>query len=262
MYRRTTGKRSRPYTATTRSYKKSRYNNRRYRSTSNGYTRTAGFYGRYVRSRSNPNPELKYFDTSVAATTINNIGEVPMASICLVPEGTAMNAMIGRYITIKSIQGIIQTGRNWETNSLGSEVEYNDIIRISIVWDKQCNGSAPTWSNVYETQDITAPRNMEYSKRFTILKSWIIPSTANTMVYWNPKTTPDPPNPTAWWARASDRKLLPFYLKTNIKVEYGEMAGATRNLNELKNNNISILAISENGSIYYGGYIRIRYSDN
>lgn len=129
------------------------------------------FAGKY-RSP-NSGTEIKYVDTVVSG----NIGNSANAFSVLLNSLAAGNddtQRIGRKITMNSIQVHYRVAAS--TTDLGSAQfpENSDTVRVAIVYDKQANGAAPQYNEVYQivSAGITDPfafRQMDQSDRFTIL---------------------------------------------------------------------------------------------
>lgn len=233
---------------------------KRFRQPYKGFIRKSGYYGRYIRSRINSKPELKFFDTSTAITTINATGETPIISINRVPVGTAENEMVGRQITIKRISGTLKIGRNGQITTDLTTAEQCDVLRVCLMLDRQCNGSSASWLDVFEKANISSFRNLENSHRFKILKEWFCTSTANLAAIWNP-TTGQAGFPNAQYFRSETFEFIKFSIPVNIKIEYSP-PNTARSISDIKTNNIFMLAISTDGSSYLGTDIRIRYTDS
>lgn len=258
MYRYTSRKRYRSADGRSLPIKVFRNTPKRTRRYVKGFIRRSGYYGRFIKSRITKNPELKFFDTVNAGNTISQAGEVMQPSLNDVDVGGGQNQMIGRQITIKSISGFIQLGRNSQTETSLTLIEQTETARVALILDKQSNGATPTWAAIYQVLDIHSPLNMMNTKRFKVLKEWIHTSNATVNAY---VANVAPPTTTVTYFRAEDFAMYKFYLPVNITIDYAPQAGSARALSEIRSNNLIVAAISESGSVYYSCYIRIRYSD-
>lgn len=209
-----------------------------------GYERSGGYYGRYAPYGN----EMKFFDTALAGGAIDSTGEVITGGqLCLIPQGTAENNRIGRKCVIRKIhfKGAVTHGT---TNS-------NTFIRICIVLDKQCNGAAAAYTDLFTSSSaIQAYRNLANSERFEILKDW----------YWGSGATATSTSDN--WATSGNTifyhpvKTLKWSHKCNIPLEFSSTTGA---ITEIKTNNIFVTAISSTDDVPLLTFTcRLRFSDN
>jgi len=205
--------------------------------TTPGFTRTGGFYGRFPPSGG----EQKFFDTSISFN-FDSTGEVPATGqLNLIPQGVTESTRIGRKCVVKSISMKLTfyfppgagegTARSW----------------LGLVLDKQANGAAAAITDIFTgTNASTTFRNMANSTRFQILKFW----------NWNWNSTA---GVTGAWG--SLIKYLTFTKRCNIPLEFSSTTGA---LTELKSNNIFLIAGSTvvDDIISCSGTVRVRFADN
>lgn len=202
-----------------------------------GYTRTAGYYGRYNTRASN---ELKFFDTSIN-TSIDSTGEVLAGGqINLVPQGTTESTRIGRKINIRAVDIKGYVAGNGITTTA-------EIMQICLILDKQCNGAAAGYTDVFTTNDINSFRNMAYSERFQVLKTWRM--AINPMVPIIAGTSFLPPY-----------RNFTYHKNCSIPVEFSSTTGA---ITEIKTNNLFIVGIASGGddTANLTAIVRIKYSD-
>lgn len=204
-----------------------------------GRTRRAGYYGRFTGRGS----ELKFFDTTLAFT-IDLTGEVPATGqLVLIPQGVTESTRVGRKCVIKSI--LIKASLLL-TPAAAAAPAGNTVIYL--VQDMQTNGAAAAVTDCFTGATLpTAVHNMANSSRFKILKKFTHS--------WNPQAG-------ATTAYAPMSKLLTFYRKCNIPLEYSSTTGA---ITELKSNNIFLFAGADSGTIddlvAVNGVCRVRFSD-
>lgn len=182
-----------------------------------GYTRAAGYYGRYSRSSDG---ELKFFDTALA-WNFDSTAEVPATGqLTLIPQGDTESTRDGRKAVIKSIQ---IRGSVYVSPTTGGNVA--GTTQIWLVLDTQCNGAAAAFTDVFTSADVNSCMlNLNNSGRFRIIKHWIHK--------WNPEA-----GVTGAW----NSKMMPveFYKKCNIPVDWSSTTGA---LTEIRSNNLFLLA--------------------
>jgi hypothetical protein len=222
-----------------------------------GYVRRSGVYGRFGRRYqggrviSKPG-ENKFLDGVTGAWITATLAGVNIwNSLNLIDQGTGECQMIGRIVHIKQILIRMMVRLPDTFNATLNQVPGRDTIKLIVVLDRQANGTAASFTDVFEDADINSLRDLENSKRFTILKSKIV--TISTVVNNNGTN----------YYHAEKRGLLNCYLKfkRGIKIEYSPQAGANRTISEVRSNNILVMAISTNGQIQVNGRFRVRYND-
>lgn len=203
-----------------------------------GYQRTAGFYGRFK----GPTKELKFFDTALSFN-VDATGEVPATGqLILIPQGDTESSRDGRLAMMKSI-----FIRGTATLVPAAASAAATTVYIYVVMDMQTNGAAASNSDVWTSANYaSAQRNLQNSSRFKILHRFRI-----TM------------NPSAGVAGALNWIVRPFewFGNLNVTTSFG---GATGALTEIKDNNIFLMAGSDNNSddlVQVAGSARIRFYD-
>lgn len=98
----------------------------------------------------------------------------------LVP-GTESRQRDGRKVLVKSvaIKGLV-IGKSVGVNA--TDDFYGNVVRVSVVWDKQPGGVMPTWNQIFQnlpvsgavTQDLYASREFSGMKRFQVLRDKMI----------------------------------------------------------------------------------------
>lgn len=204
-----------------------------------GYTRSAGYYGRF--SRSGIGAEKKFFDTTLNFS-FDATGEVPATGqLTLIPQGDTESTRDGRKAVIESVQ--IRANL---TFTPGAGATASCVTNMWLVLDTQCNGAAAAWDDVFSGTGVSGTGvmlNLNNSGRFRILKHW----TWN----WNPGSG-------ATTAFNTVSKQLEFYKKCNIPVDWSSTTGA---LTEIRSNNLFLLAGSSNADdlVSLGGTCRLRF---
>lgn len=112
--------------------------------------------------------EKKNIDTS---PTVPTVGSAAAAVTCInvSTAGALPTNRVGRRIKLHSvlIRGRFQTAPTTTGNC---------PIRLLIIYDKQTNKAAPTASDFFTSDDVTAVNNLGNSHRFKILRDILIPS--------------------------------------------------------------------------------------
>lgn len=182
--------------------------------------------------------ELKYFDTTINAV-IRSSGEIPATGgqLLLIPQGTTTSTRIGRKIMICAIQ----------LNS----VAYMDgtisdqIIRVCLFQDAQANGSAPSFTDVFSSNNLFSHPNPFNENRFQLLEDLYITLEATT---GSPTTTYSP-----------NYKIKRLDAPLYMEVDYSGTTGA---LSEIRSNNLflTVQGLSDNASVFTGIF-RVWYTD-
>lgn len=110
------------------------------------------------------NPEWKVSNMG-ASVACNQTGQ----SLLLngVRQGAGVSERVGSHFTMKTLQVAFYV----KADPPGGVTQG---VRVMIVLDKISNGTAPTTSTVLQYQGITAPRNLDYRKRFKIMWDKVI----------------------------------------------------------------------------------------
>jgi len=115
--------------------------------------------------------ERKVVDINTTAYAIESTGtQLQLLNGCI--PGSQNYNRIGRKIFMRSLQ--IRGAVNLTDTTAGLNV----VFRMVIVYDKQSNGSAPTWANIFTSQniagttasDVYAMVNLDNRDRFVILR--------------------------------------------------------------------------------------------
>lgn len=172
--------------------------------------------------------ELKVIDTSVTGSAAS----VDLVNACV--QGTDQDERIGREILMTSIE--IEGYVSFSFAAAGS-----DISNLFIVYDKQSNAAAPSFSDVYTTSLPNCVRNLDNRKRFKVLAE--IPTMATTDV--------------------SNTVLVPvkYYRKLMLPVEFD--ASNAGDITDIRTGGLFVLQGSGPGGSTIGSTlkVRVRFSD-
>lgn len=203
-----------------------------------GFTRSAGFYGRFAGQ----NAELKFFDTALSFN-FDATGEVPATGqLNLIPQGVTESTRVGRKCVLKSIhlKGSV-------TFTPAAAATAASTAFMYLVLDKQANGAAAGITDVLTGNGMQiAFNNLSNSQRFMILKKfkWTMVPTAGVTTAYNNTT-----------------KHFEKFKKCNIPLEFSSTTGA---ITELRSNNVFLLAGTDglsDDTITMNGACRVRFSD-
>ena len=202
--------------------------------------------------------ELKYFDGSTSLTDLSSTGTIlpSSGSINLVDVGVGTNQMIGSKIWIRSIEIKGRLVLDSDTDTTTAAVDNTNMYKFALVVDHQANGGAASPINIYASQSggtgVLVGRNMEFTKRFTVLKEWF--GSMNSPITFN--------STLGEYSSGKVYKSIKYYKKCNILVDFNDQVGSTRSITEVTSNNVflvgfSMLTLGVDSQFYY----RIRYTD-
>lgn len=202
------------------------------------FNRRAGFFGRFGPLSSNP--ELKFHDATLTAVPVTIAGVIFKAgSVIDISQGVGENQRIGRKITLRGIGFRFHSTIQATANSSLT----NDIVRVIVYQDKQCNGAAAIVLDLLDTADFRSFNNLANKGRFRTLmdRSYTVNSGAGTDTGFSDTMVYD-----TW------------FKKLNIPMEFDS---ASSTISAIKSNNIGVLAISHSGLCNFGSRMRVRFSD-
>lgn len=117
--------------------------------------------------------EVKFIDVGIALTpTTTGVVQLMNGSV----PGTTATTRVGQKIQMTSIEVDLYYA-NSSTNLGGAGgVLGSNAVKIALVYDKQANGAAPTWANVFEAAvSANAPfthREIDFLDRFDVLATF------------------------------------------------------------------------------------------
>lgn len=235
----------------------------------NGFSRKTGHYGRYITNyaanvpafaRRGMQAELKFVDTQIILSPIDNVGSIVNPSLNVVPQNTTQSGRIGRNIMLRKVmfKGNLHMVETLSDDMAEVARKAHDEVRVIFYLDKQTNGTAATPAQILENvtagQAVHSFRNLANSKRFSILYDRKFRLNTGSIVE-NSGT------PAGGERFISARTIFPFqfFLNVNIPIEYDAVA-TTGALSTQKTNNIGLLAISTALKSSIEGTFRIRYT--
>lgn len=105
-------------------------------------------------------PELKHFDLTIGAASLDTWQIVTNTILCSIRQGVGATQRIGRKIRIKSV---VMRGRV----ELGVAANNaNSAYTIDFIWDKQSNGVTPTVGSIYTGSTAISLPNPDNDERF------------------------------------------------------------------------------------------------
>lgn len=212
---------------------------------SRGYTRRAGYFGRYQYGTDGPG-ELKFHDVDLDDAVVATGGTIT-PTINIIPQGVTEIQRVGRKCTIRSI--------NWryritlpEVDALGTP-NPSEMIRIILYHDKQTNGAAATVTGILESADFQSFNNLANKGRFNILLDKSVSLNYQTLASDGANVV----------SQGGTQRDLTFFKKCTIPIEFDAASGV---ITEIRSNNLGVLLISSNGICGFDSKFRLRFSDN
>lgn len=219
--------------------------------------------------------------------TLGQDGALILPALCVPPQGTGSNERVGRKITIKSIdiRGQITGGFATSYSVDQNQNLWNGQLRIIVMVDKTPNAAgstesvqtaaayqvaanvagwanqagAPTTTDLYETHDITAPRNLSNTGRYYVLKEKVI-NWDNNADYMTASTANF--QPTA-------KKAFHININRTIESTFADTASTEAPADITANNILVCVLATQHGSNggrcldgpHFNFYSRVRYTD-
>lgn len=119
-----------------------------------------------------PRPELKFYDSDPAGTSPPQISTLRIDSggtvACLnrLITGTGVQNFLGNQISVKSVSYRVELNL---PSASADQVPTSG--RVVLLWDKQPNGTLPTFSTIFQTNSYLAYINNNYRDRFVVLRN-------------------------------------------------------------------------------------------
>lgn len=189
--------------------------------------------------------EVKYNDTTLAATAITAAGIILHSTVNAPQQGTEVYQRVGRKISIRSIhmRGTINVPQQTDLALMCTNV------RIIVYHDKQCNNATATVGNILQNADNNSFRNIDTTRRFKILYDKNYSFNKNIAVLAGP----------VYSSPESQYNFEDLNKKVNIPIHFQGNAGTVA---DIASDNIGILCIADVATnAFLDGYFRIRYTD-
>lgn len=212
-----------------------------------GYDRTGGRYGRYNRGIGGViKPELKSRGNPISVAAISVVGDVASSSLVVIAENTSSVGRIGRKCTI------VKISFNWSLSIPGFESQPDprdgDAVRMMLIQDLQCNGTAAIPSQILASTDYQSFRNLNETHRFKVLYDKTV-----VLNYTSLST-----NGANDFSSGGVTRNGSWFKNVNIPILYNGISGL---LATIRSNNLLLIVTSREGDAGIVGQIRVRYSD-
>lgn len=199
--------------------------------------RSGGFYGTWNRRRGMS--ELKATDVTIANTSPSSTGSVVLLNG--IAAGDDYTNRDGRKIMMKSIlMRLCLKADTTQSSTVG------EVLRVIVVYDRQCNGVALTGANVLQSAVWNAPVNLDNRERFKIL-------------YDNTLTVP------GWYVAAGNLtggsptiRNIKVFKKLNLDVTY---SGTANTVGSIATGSLYLLTFSQYNKAWMDYYIRVRFTE-
>ena len=216
-----------------------------------GYSRTEGLYGRFV----GPEPEDKFYDTELTNVNLLKAGAIIKDTLVPTEQGDTASKVNGRMCTIVSVNVKAEVHMVHSQNA--APANFKESCRVALVYDTQCNGTAPAVADIYTTLPVaTTPTihsqiNLAKSKRFKILKEWVYDFTPTDNIVDGSH---------GLFSNVGAIKQIVYWRKLSIPITYDMSASA--GINRVESNNLLLVGFCKtNNKVQFSGTIRVRYAD-
>lgn len=188
-----------------------------------------------------PRQELDFLDTAVVTDATTTAVVLLLNGMA---QGTTASTRVGRKIMIKSIQWKISAAAESLLNQVGSRIHW------ALVWDKQSNGAAPAYTDIYDTATPTSMFNISNSSRFVILKSDDVVVTGVNNNGTN-------------MATVGAHQIINGYRRCELPVQYN--AGNAGTVADIQTGGLFLVYVGDiaagTSDVDMTGVVRIRYTD-
>ncbi len=215
--------------------------------------RIGGNFGKYKGAglRKGQRAEKKFLDQEVDITTAITAGGAIKTDFLKIVEGVGRSQRVGRSVKMSAIHFIGTYYCAFDTDP--TSVETKPACLTYVVLDKQSNGGSPAVTDFVETAEFNTFRNLEWTKRFQVLKKF--KTVFHTTAIFDATAT------------ATDREPIQKCIKWSIPLGAKDLTfkGTTGVLGEITANNIFIYIVpipTAASMITVDGKIRLRYWDN
>ncbi len=187
--------------------------------------------------------EKKFFDTVRAAHTPAVAGTISNLSLNLIPQGVTESTRVGRKCRIMNLNI-----RGTTTISASSSSNATDTsLRMIVYLDKQSNGATAAVTDILRTADFFSFNNLSNSSRFSVITDKV----------FDLKAMSGAGNGTA---DNFGQDIISFQLYKQLDCPI-EFSGINGTIDEIRSNNLGVLAIQTSavGTLQYTA--RVRFLD-
>lgn len=192
------------------------------------------------------NGELKFHDVDLDDAVVATGGTIT-PTINIIVQGITEKQRIGRKTTIRVIQWRYDIDLPIASNQ--ADLPQGDIVRVMLYVDKQTNGATAAVTDILETADYQAFRNLNNTGRFWILMDKTHSINRRVAMTDGTNTAQSPEVVTGTFT---------FFKNVTIPIEFSAELGI---ITEIRSNNLGVLLISREGTAGFESKFRLRYSD-
>ncbi len=199
--------------------------------------RTGGFMG----------IELKFYDTSLSASALTAPGDAtggehdPSATVLLntVVQGTGEEQRDGKQIVMKSVG--IRGHINVPVQANQTATDVAPVVLVALVLDTQTNGATIASENVFKNKSASGSqatnvfRNLQFSKRFRVLKRVLLTLEQPTIVWDGTNLEQGGYN-------------TPFEIFANLKDQLVNYSSTTETVANITDNSLHVIAYCNSNS--------------
>lgn len=201
-----------------------------------------GYYGRYPPV--NPNGELKFLNVTINDPVVAAGGNI-VDSVNNIAQGVTEQRRVGRKCNIRNIFWRYRVTLPEVVSGLTAPAD--DVIRVILYQDKQCNGATATDLDILETAQIHSFRNLANIGRFIVLYDKIHAMNYGTLA-----------GATGSLEANSVVREFSMFKKCNVPIEFDSTTG---DLTEIRSNNFGCLLVGLTGVAGFASLMRLRFSD-
>lgn len=197
--------------------------------------------------------EKKFVDYEYDAAVVQTVASAeadPATALCLnvTAQGDGPSEHDGRKQTTTSVE--IRGNVVWSATDAATPVEPG-FVRILVIQDRQTNGAQFNSEDVLDDPadadlETCALRNVEFEKRFRILKDFVVKKPQTTFV-WDGTSAP------------SEASYAPFHCYIPLKGMVSNYTSTTAAIANIKDNSIHVMAIGEGGAAILRYVSRCRF---
>ncbi len=186
--------------------------------------------------------EKKYRGTAQADTSV--LAALTLYQLSLIPQGVTEGERVGRKAFFHSmfVKGVLSLSTSTVVASAG------EVVKISLVLDKQCNGAAATTLSLVDTDTLLSFNNLANAGRYKTL--WSKNITLNHTAACGNGTSND---------TVQLKRPFSFFVKMALPIEFDDVTGA---ITEIKSNNVFMMTQSLVGGLAtIQFHSRVRFTD-
>ena len=186
--------------------------------------------------------EVKFLDFTLNNQTPPVTGII-IPSLNVIPQGVGESERLGRKVTLRSLSIRCQ----FRINAADAVADGFRILRMLVYVDKQTNGAPAVVTDVIQTAEWRAFRNLDNSGRFMVLHDRYYTNRSSAGIASS---------------QADTGLLMQVYKTITLPIEY-DASLDTGVISTIRSNNIGVILIGNIGGHFdVDFHSRVRYTDN